>query len=536
MNKKRFCMILASAMMMPCISGCSNKVEVVDESVSSIEMGEVLTESSKEVEKVTEEGTDVSNSRSHIFFNMGNYEMSYCSDDGTKLFEGSYSEVLFNKSTRADYPKVVESIEEFCNSSLKGTLEFRDEVLDQVKNETESDSGRHNPTRASKKSMEARRVDENVISFKNFLYIHFGGAHGEHGYGGVSFDTQTGEKIELRDIIKDKDALVKCVKDKLNRYYPDIQKIGEVDESFKDDSLDNINWCMDPEGITIFFNPYVIGTYADGVQAIPISFTENPEIFNDKYSKNEGDWALNGDNVYIDSDGNGIYERITVEEKRASDHVDGFNIFIDDQEYEVDLKGQSHSYVWIKRGDKYFLYVTTYDENNTSRLNVYSITPDDVQDVYSGEEGLKPSNLKYVFGEDVEGEIVGCISDPDRFYIGTKVQALSEYIGIRVAKVGDDGIPVPKDELYYKIDTFDNKKLTSKVPLELDKVDREENILGKETIPEGTKFTIYRTDNESFVDIRAEKGDFYRVYFDVNTNLQKINGMDIEEVFDGIRF
>ena len=57
----------------------------------------------------------------------------------------------------------------------------------------------------------------------------------------------------------------------------------------------------------------------------------------------------------------------------------------------------------------------------------------------------------------------------------------------------------------------------------------------KYTIPSGTEVTICATDGKSFVDLRVGE-EKVRVYVVCDIWPQTIDGVDIEELFDGILF
>ena len=56
-----------------------------------------------------------------------------------------------------------------------------------------------------------------------------------------------------------------------------------------------------------------------------------------------------------------------------------------------------------------------------------------------------------------------------------------------------------------------------------------------EILKEGTKVETFRTDNESFVDVKLEDGRIGRFQMTFEYPMT-IDGMDVEEIFDGIMY
>ena len=117
----------------------------------------------------------------------------------------------------------------------------------------------------------ARRSDAQVVSFLVYEYTYMGGAHGYYFYTGYNYGTSTGEKLSLEQIVADPALFVQVIGEKVEEKYP-----GHVDYSLGD-PLDNYtfsggtyeyNYCLDPDGVLIIFNPYEIAAYASGVLTV----------------------------------------------------------------------------------------------------------------------------------------------------------------------------------------------------------------------------------------------------------------------------
>ena len=70
-------------------------------------------------------------------------------------------------------------------------------------------------------------------------------------------------------------------------------------------------------------------------------------------------------------------------------------------------------------------------------------------------------------------------------------------------------------------------------------VDLEVEILGEdepEIIKAGEEFEFYRTDNETYVDMKLSDGRICRLKVDCSRWPYKVNGIDSEECFDGMMY
>lgn len=65
-----------------------------------------------------------------------------------------------------------------------------------------------------------------------------------------------------------------------NVFYGDKEEYGEP------------LWTLSGDGITVYFNTYVLAPYASGEQAVSLSFTEYPELIRKQYQKNSDQWAI----------------------------------------------------------------------------------------------------------------------------------------------------------------------------------------------------------------------------------------------------
>lgn len=116
-----------------------------------------------------------------------------------------------------------------------------------------------------------------VTSLALSLQSYTGGAHGNSEMTYNSFNTTTGEKIRLSDIVTDGKKLVEVAEKKFRaikklKADDDLKKAGFWFEGNKF-SL-NDNYCLTGKGLAFYFNQYEIAPYAAGPTELVLTFEE----------------------------------------------------------------------------------------------------------------------------------------------------------------------------------------------------------------------------------------------------------------------
>ena len=63
------------------------------------------------------------------------------------------------------------------------------------------------------------RADSKLLRFREEVEWFGGGAHGNYGTTGKNYDTASGRKLSLNDVIADKETFIEAVKNQLNENY-----------------------------------------------------------------------------------------------------------------------------------------------------------------------------------------------------------------------------------------------------------------------------------------------------------------------------
>ncbi len=133
-----------------------------------------------------------------------------------------------------------------------------------------------------------RRADSRVVSLMESVSSYTGGVHGMYGIGGTNFDARTGKKLALSDVCPNTEGLIAAIIKQLGFDYPDAPFMQSGSTLMQDMVRQYVTdgvvpWTLDPRGVTVYFNPYIIGSYAEGIYTATILFSQHPELFAEEY-------------------------------------------------------------------------------------------------------------------------------------------------------------------------------------------------------------------------------------------------------------
>lgn len=120
--------------------------------------------------------------------------------------------------------------------------------------------------------------DGKYVSFTQDSYDYQGGAHGMPVWTAYTFDLETGDRLELTDIISNDEEYLKDI---VTKYF--AQMINSAPEGYWEDSesyvreritLDFNNFYLTDSGIVFYLEPYEIAPYAGGFQQVTVSYKD----------------------------------------------------------------------------------------------------------------------------------------------------------------------------------------------------------------------------------------------------------------------
>ena len=502
-------------------------------------------ETALSTEEVTTEdkGDSAENQMGDIPF-IYSLETSYYEkdDDGSLLYENTYDELKLQAGTEDQFPGIKKALADYTSkaSSLGEDMNESDLIADAKEQKAASEYFTYY-TDESKAYIQ--RVDEKVLSILDSFSNYYGGAHGYYGLNGFNYNPETGEEISIEDVVSSMDDLRNAAAEVFSRDYADLIEAEPGCEDYLRDSFDDpktLCWTLTPLQLELYYNPYSLASYAAGLQIIRIKFSDYPDLFNKGYGASDGDWAvlLPDGGISEDITGDGVQEKINVEYVYNTEdeysYIESVDVQVGEDVQNINYYGlEAGDVYFVKRGDKYLLYIEAVAENDYRVIHMVDITNGEITDLDYCTGSFTSKDFESDYGEDYYIYTKGLFYNPNLFYLEIRQQYISTFDGVIPAQVGENGeIKLLQD--YYELPTDFN--ITSKMDLEFDEVDAEGNVIGKTTIPKGTIYYMYRSDGETYVDCKTEDGTYVRIVVDHSDYPYLVNGINLEDAFDGIMF
>ncbi len=390
----------------------------------------------------------------------------------------------------------------------------------------------------SEDTMYITRADDRALSAVTGNYWYSGGAHGMSGYSAVNFDTQTGKKLAVEDVIPNTAALPNALAVEMLEQYPHLTTAVQDMWSMSledylasyltpaevDDYTPEFTWTLGYEGITFYFGAYEIGSYADGNQVVVLTYNEYPELFNKEYFAGvTQDYAVRilpfwyGEEGFTDINGDGVMDMITIDGDYAEEFgmYSSLNVTVNGNTYRHEAYYHELASYLVKANSNTYVYAERLADSDFRTVSVFKITE---------------SSVEYI--GDVDGGIMDFNNSAD-FGLTKRFDMLSTFNGIAKCYVGDDGMPVEKAGAY---EIMGEGTITSTVEITAELVDENGNLLGEsKTFPAGTIYAFERTDGMTYVDMLTNDGSRCRLYT-TNQWPPTVNGMDAQNCFEMLGF
>ena len=424
-----------------------------------------------------------------------------------------------------EYEKLATRLESLSDDTIAACEDTFDELLDEAK-EAYADDKNDFQTYELKLTAVPVRTDSSIFSYYEKTTLT-GGERDEVSLAAHTVDSKTGRELTLSKVITDTDLLPELLAKRQKESYPDIS-----DDVFEDllgeyEDKDYI-WTLGYDGITFYF-------VQDGeVMALTILRSEEKKLFRPLGESVPSGYAVGLDMSQaftFDFDDDGEADVLTIEGNEGEEYgYDGVNVTLNDESARASFISNSMipTYVHTEDGDYIYLFCT--GDSDYQQLNIFSLGKGVPS--YSGHVDNAGKSNRYDAETDLSSEVL--LTDPESFELASNMDILSTYTAGRSYFVGADGIPKSDDTYYY---VHSNLVLESKENISCSIVNERGRVTKKkQTIKSGTEWTIYRTDGEKTVDLILSDDRIARVTVDSSNWPQTIDGEDISDLFDGVRF
>lgn len=466
--------------------------------------------------------------------------------------------LVLSDEEAAAYPELNQALTLEYNTLKKNTQEDLNNLKESAEEMVEYMQGDDNMQLIAEYAPYVLRADENVVSYEQFYDDYYGGAHGYHSYAGFNFDTKTGKKLDLYDVITGEESVKAGIIQELKNKYASEDGLVENNTPEEDadaffeyvDSKDQsgaVAWSLGADRLNIYYNPYNIGSWALGIVSVSLPFEKYPDAVKEEYKMGPSDYSVKI-GIYADYSADiyndGSFSDVSVYPDGTDDYANSaLRIQIQDENGQVTSRVFDDMYYftmeayYVKTGNRHFLHVFTHSENDWTADNVYEITNGQIRDLGYVEGTPALIRYEYNYNEDslfTNSEDVAAYNDPGALYLEKTMNAFSTYSGSRHYHVGSSGLLESNDPY---VAGSAEIVVTVKKALTVKKTDASGRENGKtEVIPVGTKLYFYITDNESYVIFRYDGDQYGKVSMYNSDWPQKINGEELESVLDGLIF
>ena len=466
--------------------------------------------------------------------------------------------LVLSDEEAAAYPELNQALTLEYDTLKKNTQEDLNNLKESAEEMVEYMQGDDNMQLIAEYAPYLLRADENVVSYEQFYDDYYGGTHGYHSYAGFTFDTKTGKKLDLYDVITGEESVKAGIIQELKNKYASEDGLVENNTPEEDadaffeyvDSKDQsgaVAWSLGADRLNIYYNPYNIGSWALGIVSVSLPFEKYPDAVKEEYKMGTSDYAVKI-GIYADYSADiyndGSFSDVSVYPDGTDDYANSaLRIQIQDENGQVTSRVFDDMYYftmeayYVKTGNRHFLHVFTHSENDWTADNVYEITNGQIRDLGYVEGTPALIRYEYNYNEDslfTNSKDVAAYNDPGALYLEKTMNAFSTYSGSRHYHVGSSGLLESSDPYVAGPAEI---VVTVKKALTVKKTDASGRENGKtEVIPVGTKLYFYMTDNESYVIFRYDGDQYGKVSMYNSDWPQKINGEELESVLDGLIF
>ncbi len=357
------------------------------------------------------------------------------------------------------------------------------------------------------------RSDSTVISFGELYSDYTGGAHGNYGYSGTTFDVESGRELALSDILSDAEGFyakaVDYIVEELEANYSD-----ELFPEYRDyvagtfDADRYLCWYLNAGGIVLIYNPYEVGPYAMGVAEVLLPYDTFAEFIDAKYIAPHSELMahapanvdvsrlLGENNVMLDVSSNEYsLNEVTVLSGMSSEEIDTFAYHRD-------------SYV-IKRDGRSFLIAVEDYASDDNVIVVYEVTGGSVKRC-----------------DELAGGEISALMGTDKLGIRMLLYVLGTYIGDMTYTLDSEGRLIQTSDVF-EINSEYELTVMRELPVTMDGAEK--------TLAVGEKILITGANNADTVYFKlVDSGETGEIRYtkDEDDWTLLIDGVSEYEYFD----
>lgn len=449
-----------------------------------------------------------------------NYETLYLSDEDEQRYPSLAKAIgSMNKEETARYEECADELAVMCDERFEFTADTDDEPI---------------PYTAYLDYFICR-ADNVVLSLRVDTDVYSGTAYPNYCAEGYNYDTATGKKLVITDVMNDISSLPSILSEKImsNEKYKD-EVYGNPEEVISEYTVEDYLWTVGYNGVTFYLNPFEVAPYSAGVITATVYFDEYPELFNKKYTVAPEAYATglpDGRNVEFDlNPADGKRDTINVGLSDYEDELyEDITVALNGSEFTVeDVFALSAEFYLVNSKCKYYVYLVTHSFNDYTDILVYDLNGGKIKEC--GIVGR--TDFGKIVGDDYYSKYI--FNNPSEFVLETTFDVLSTYSAAKTYTVNSEtGMPESTDE-FYTVDKSFPHVLTSKEAFNVKILPD----MKTELVKVGSEFTLLRTDGETYVDAKLGDGRECRINVERDEESYQllIGGKSENDVFENVYY
>jgi len=251
------------------------------------------------------------------------------------------------------------------------------------------------------------RADSRVFSILKYNCYKHGKSVNIYRYRSVNFDSTTGKRLKLKDVVTDQEAFIRIARKKLESecQYKDVA----ITRNFLSllDNIDNediIAWNLGYSGLQMIFSTSDAWTWDTGTETIMISWDEAPQLFNPQYSAVPDSWIMQQAGnipVFADVQGNGKKEEIEIwdQEAYSGSTANFYRICRGDQYYDSDHFVDKAVYYLSESEGRYYMYAVRVPAVNQPVCTVVDLRSMEWAEAENGNDFISVSCSDWKAGD-----------------------------------------------------------------------------------------------------------------------------------------
>ncbi|MBP5159287.1 MAG: DUF3298 domain-containing protein [Lachnospiraceae bacterium] len=456
--------------------------------------------------------------------------------EGTTLSRVIFPTIFLDDEDAAAFPQLAKTFETFTQERVNIAEDTKDRLADEKRKfmEEETWAGEY----FDEAELRVARADSSVVSIVESSSYYAGGVHDMYGDSGYVYNSESGKLLGLEEVVTDRGKLGELICEAVEDRYEDVL-------FFKGEELKNIiseqtangmlKWYVDYTGLVAIFNPYELASFADGILTVVIPYDGNETLFDAKllempesYSYSLKQYQRN----YYDVGDDGKVDEIILQSTRNEyNDIESFSITVNGNTQVEDTYCLSFdAYLFrVAENDTDILMIIAGAENDYETLYTYRLTAGGV--VPCEHYGYGFASVEKSLDDSTSFYCVPCYRPEKielsnyRDMLGTsgftgEFELTAE--GKLVNLLGHMNYSYEKELVLLKeLEVFEGDDFDARKPI---------------TLTPGTKIApLYVTDMDGVV-AKTDSGQLVSFYVQTHSWPEKINGVDVPDIFDGIMY